>query len=243
MLPFSSSVSRHSASLRRIARGSLLRHRRYCQSAPTSCRPSRVVSFPHWRGTTHCCASPGSGELLFAGSSSVLHRCLNPLPATRSRGDGWISQVPWQPLLRTCPALRPRRTECIRPLRALDVAFRALHDVGSAFRPLSRLNHTACSLAVYASQLGLLRQTPRKTRFPLTATPRGTGLSPARLLQEVSTLRFNSHRFLLFKAFLAHEAAGQVRPHVGSCGVGRPPAKDPSHGCRNASRDLRSTEL
>jgi len=90
---------------------------------------------------------------------------------------------------------------------APDIAFPALHDVGSAFRPLSRLNHTACSLAVYASQLGLLRQTPRKTRFPLTATLGGTGLSPARLLQEVSTLRFRSHRLLLLKAFLAHEAA------------------------------------
>jgi len=157
MLPFSSSVSRHSASLRRIARGSLLRHRRYCQSAPTSCRPSRVVSFPHWRGTTHCCASPGSGELLFAGSSSVLHRCLNPLPATRSRGDGWISQVPWQPLLRTCPALRPRRTECIRPLRCprccLPCASRRRLRIlgpfrGSITRPvhsLSTLRSSDCS--------------------------------------------------------------------------------------------------
>ena len=30
-------------------------------------------------------------------------------------------------------------------------------SVGSAISHISRLNHTACSLAVYASQLGLLR--------------------------------------------------------------------------------------
>jgi hypothetical protein len=40
---------------------------------------------------------------------------------------------------------------------ARDVAFRAADDVGSAFSRISRLNHTACSLAVYASRLGLLR--------------------------------------------------------------------------------------
>ena len=73
----------------------------------------------------------------------------------------------------------------------------------SALRQLSRLHHPACTLAVYASQLGLLRQTPRKTRFPLTATLGGRGLSPLGLQQEVSTLfcSFTSHRFFLIGTY------------------------------------------
>jgi len=43
-------------------------------------------------------------------------------------------------------------------------------------------------------------RTPRKTRFPLAANLVGAGLSPAGLLQEVSTLCFNSHRFPLLEA-------------------------------------------
>jgi len=40
---------------------------------------------------------------------------------------------------------------------ALSVAFRSVDNVGSAIGHLSRLNHTACSLTVYTSPLGLLR--------------------------------------------------------------------------------------
>jgi hypothetical protein len=76
---------------------------------------------------------------------------------------------------------------------ASDVAFPTVDSVGSAIGHISRLNHTACSLAVYASQLGLLRSTPRKTRYPLTATLGGAGLEPAGLHSKVSLRNVTSH--------------------------------------------------
>jgi hypothetical protein len=74
--------------------------------------------------------------------------------------------------LRTCPALRPRRTGCAKATNdAPDVAFRAVDGVGSAFSHLSRLNHTACSLAVYASQLGSLRSNTTQDSLPTGGQP------------------------------------------------------------------------
>jgi len=93
-----------------------------------------------------------------SSSSSELRRCLNPLPSAHSRGD--MRDLPGSPAtpVRTCPALRPRRTGCAKATNdASDVAFRSVDNVGSAFGHLSRLNHTACSFAAYASRLGLLR--------------------------------------------------------------------------------------
>src|SRR5438094_5074126 len=52
-----------------------------------------------------------------------------------------------------------------------DIAFRAADGVGSAFSHLSRLNHTACSLAVYASQLGLLRSNTTQDSLPAGGQP------------------------------------------------------------------------
>ena len=184
MFPLDGSVIRRLASLHRLRAGyrspaSSVLSRRSDFLPPI---PRRFVS--SLRGTTHLCAWPGSGELLFAGSSSVLRRCLNPLPAFRSRGDGWISQVPWQPLLAnmpcsSTPADRVHQASSM-PSMLPSVCFTTSAPHLGPFRGLS---HTACSLAVYASQLGLLRHTPRKTRFPLTATLSGTGFSPARLLR------------------------------------------------------------
>jgi hypothetical protein len=139
VFPFHGSAIRRLASLHRLRAGyrspaSSVLSRRSDFLPPI---PRRFVS--SLRGTTHLCAWPGSGELLFAGSSSVLRRCLNPLPAIRSRGDGWISQVPWQPLLANMPcSSTPADRGHQATHDAFDVAFRALHDVGSAFRPLSR---------------------------------------------------------------------------------------------------------
>src|SRR6266478_2307411 len=68
-------------------------------------------------------------------------------------GNGWASQVPGGPS-RACPALRPRRDRHAKPLRRVDVAFR---NFGTRRLPplsISGLNHTACALAVYASQPG-----------------------------------------------------------------------------------------
>src|SRR5258708_8314116 len=50
MFPISSSLTRRLASLRRIARDSLLRLPRYHQGVPTSCRPFRPTHFSFvWR--------------------------------------------------------------------------------------------------------------------------------------------------------------------------------------------------
>ena len=56
-----------------------------------------------------------------------------------------------------CPALRPRRALHARPPRRVDAAFRLTNDVGARGYYLSRLNHAACTLPVYASQRGSLR--------------------------------------------------------------------------------------
>src|SRR5207244_11332486 len=142
------------------------------------------------------CSPRGSGELLLAGSSSVLRAgasilCLR-LTLVETAGSPRFLGNPFANML-----CSPTPADCMHqaPCDARDVAFRAADDVGSAFSHVSRLNHTACSLAVYASQLGLLRSTPRKTRFPLAANLGGAGLSPAGLLQEGSTTCFNSPLF------------------------------------------------
>ena len=94
----------------------------------------------------------------FAGSSSELRRCLNPLPSPALVETRQDLPGSWATPSRTCSALRPRRTGCAKATNdASDVAFRSVDNVGSAIGHISRLNHTACSLAVYASRLGLLR--------------------------------------------------------------------------------------
>lgn len=151
-------MTRRLASLDRIPRGSVLRLHRYHHGAPTSRRPSRPAPFRSL-GRYHVLLLVARQRgVAVAGSSSVL----TPVPQSSAfdslswrRGDlPGSSATP----VRTCPALRPRRTGCAKATNdAPDVAFRAVDGVGSAFSHLSRLNHTACSLAVYASQLGLLR--------------------------------------------------------------------------------------
>ena len=83
----------------------------------------------------------------------------------------------------TCPALRPRRDRRARPLPRVDVAFRHIDGVGSHDTLISRLNHTARTLAVYASQG---RPPPRKTRFRLAGHPFRAGLEPAGSHRKVS---------------------------------------------------------
>ena len=181
MFPSDGSVTRHSASLHWLPRATVRHLPRYYQSAPTSRCPSRPALFRSLARTTDCCSSRGIGELLLAGSLSELRRCLNPLPSTPTRGDDGISQVPRQPLCGHALLSDPGGPDASGHEDAPDIAFRSVDSVGSTISHLARLNHTACPLAVYASQLGLLRSTPRKTRFPLAANLLGTGLSPAGL--------------------------------------------------------------
>ena len=193
MLPFSSSVSRRLAFLHRIARGSLLRLPRYYQDAPTSRRPSRPIrcSFiDRYRIASASKRGVAVGRLLFGTA---------PVPRS-SRFDraGERRDLPGSCTVpsRTCSALRPRRTSPLKPI-TMGAVLPSLLRTRSAppHSNLSGLNHTACSLAVYASQLGLLRSTPRKTRFSLTATLGEAGLEPAGLFSKVSLSDLNSFRF------------------------------------------------
>jgi hypothetical protein len=140
------------------------------------------------------------------GSSSELRRCLNPLPSTHTRGNGGISQVPRQPLYEHALLFDPGGPDVPRPLTthpmlpSAQLTASAPHSV--TFR--GSITQPARSLSTLRSS-DYSDRTPRKTRFPLAANLDGAGLSPAGLLQEVSTLCFNSHRFPLLVAFLAHQ--------------------------------------
>ena len=86
------------------------------------------------------------------------------------------SQVPGRPL-RTCPALRPRRTAVPGHYRTGDVVFRTLNNVDSAFAPFeaqSRGLHALCVRFAAGVAPG-----PRNTRFRLVANLDRSGLSPA----------------------------------------------------------------
>jgi hypothetical protein len=157
MFPTSSSLTRRLASLHRIARGSLLRLPRYHQGVPTSCRPFRPTHFSFvWRYHALLPVMRKRGVAV-SGSLSELRRCLNPLPSPALVETSRISQVPGQPLREHALLFDPGGPDASGHCDTPDVAFRSVDDVGSAIGHLSRLNHTACSLAVYASRLGLLR--------------------------------------------------------------------------------------
>ena len=70
-------------------------------------------------------------------------------------GENEISQVPGRPL-RTCPALRPRRTADTRPLQHRRCDLPPFEQRRLRICTLSRLHHAACTLSVYASQPGSL---------------------------------------------------------------------------------------
>ena len=83
-----------------------------------------------------------------------------------------------------------------------DIAFRAPDGVGSAIGHISRLNHTAYSLAVYASRLGLLRFEHR-ARLASHWRPTLLGQDSHLLgcIRRFPLCVFHSHRFPLLEAF------------------------------------------
>jgi hypothetical protein len=105
----------------------------------------------------------------------------SPFPLARFRWRWQGLPGSWGAPVRTCPALRPRRDLGTRPARCSGVAFRRLEDVGSRNAVISGLNHTACTLAVYASQ----RRLPDATQDSLPVGgqpfPRGIGYPPGSL--------------------------------------------------------------
>ena len=171
VFPSDDSVIRHSASLHWLPRATVRHLPRYYQSAPTSHHPSRFAPFRSLGRYYGLLLVARQRGVAVAGSSSELRRCLNPLPSTHTRGDGGISQVPRQPLCEHALLFDPGGPRASGHYDAPDIAFRSVDGVGSAFSHLSRLNHTACSLAVYASQLGLLRSNTTQDSLPTGGQP------------------------------------------------------------------------
>lgn len=137
------------------------------RDAPTPCRPSRRTSLPSLGGTPLALA----GSLLFVAErrhSTGQGSLINQSPRSGStRGDDRALPGSWGTRLHTCPARRPRRDLCARPLQRFGAAFRNSNNVGSHHIGLSGLSHTACALAVYASS----------PASPLTAVGVGTSLA------------------------------------------------------------------
>ena len=107
---------------------------------PTSRLPSRLASSPSL-GTNHRFAllrSPGAGRLP-VGLEPLLPRRLSR--RTLNGGEDEISQVPGRPL-RTCPALRPRRTADPRPLQDRRCSLPHFKGASTPHLPLSRLTIT-----------------------------------------------------------------------------------------------------
>ena len=168
--------------------------------APSSGRPLPIRRVP-WGGFPDLAGTLSRLRLLAPPRASLrlLRSALPPLRPLRSprvgrfpRGPGpLLSRRPRR--LHTVERTRPPRflgDPCVHaPLfdpggpptpghyRAGDVVFRWINDVDSATL-LSRLNHAACTLSVYASQPGS-PPGPRNTRFRLVASLDRSGLSPA----------------------------------------------------------------
>jgi len=97
--------------------------------------------------------APGDGERATPGPG-LFDRA--PIPAL-SHGDDQVSQVPGEPPCVHAPLFDPGELFTPGLLRRVDTAFRLPNDVGARGYYLSRLNHAACTLPVYASQRGSLR--------------------------------------------------------------------------------------
>ena len=212
--PLNDSVIRHSASLHWLPRAAVRQLPRYYQSAPTSHRPSRIALFRSLSGTTDCRSSRGGGELPLAGSSSVL----TPVPQSSAfDAHSWrrwdlpgSSATP----LRTCPALRPRRTGHVRPVKTYPMlpsaqltasAPRSVTFRGSITQParlLSTLRGSDCSDRHRARLATQWRPTLL-----------GQDSHPLGCIRRFPRCVFNSHRFPLLEAFLAHQPA--CRRHAG----------------------------
>ena len=85
-------------------------------------------------------------------------------------------------------------------------------SVGSCHFPISGFNHTACMLAVYASQC-CVATTPRKTRFRLVVLLNRAGFEPTELRYEVSaTIASSPSRLRLAHVRLGDGECSNTRP-------------------------------
>jgi hypothetical protein len=109
-----------------------------------------------------------------------------PIPTPYRCGDNRVSQIPEEPLC-TCPAPFGPRWDQTRQASFGMLMLPSVNTTTSAPTiTLSRLNHTACTLAVYASQHGSPRDHARLASGCWPALPGGIGYPQG------STERFQS---------------------------------------------------
>ncbi len=143
------------------------------KSTPTSCRPSRVASFPSLRGTAAAPWLRSRGRKAQRPQARGFFTGL-PEPALRRRRrdlpGSWRTRYE-----RALLSLRPRQDLCARPLPRFDVAFRHSNGVGSRnetdFGAQSHGPPTRCLRFA-----GWITPPPRKTRFRIAGQPFRAGL-------------------------------------------------------------------
>ena len=105
------SMIRRLASLPRLRSGTVRQLHRYYQGAMTSCRPSRRTSLSSFGGTIR--SARVSPPLWPSAAAGRISWSCSPGTSGREMVDGndRISYVPGEPLLCSCPALRPRQDQ------------------------------------------------------------------------------------------------------------------------------------
>ena len=136
------------ASLRGVRVGPVPPLHRYYQDATTPCRSSRVSSLSLDRRYRLCtCPSLPTGT----GAAPVGLVLLSRSPPAPSSGNGRASHVPGRPSCVFALLSDPGRTSASGHQRCSGTAPAGSKTRAPAKR-ISRLNHTASTLAVYASQ-------------------------------------------------------------------------------------------
>jgi hypothetical protein len=150
----------------------------------TSCRPSRRASLPSLGGTTQSArVSPARGRALpQAGLLELVTRYLQPGKSRWKRQDllrSWGTPIVLLPCSSTPVGPTHQAMRCVGAAPAVSTT------KAPAF-VLSRLNHTASALAVYASQAGLPR---RHARLASGCRPSSSGRAwlPAGFQRKVSS--------------------------------------------------------
>jgi len=125
------------------------------RGAPTPDPPSRRASLPSRAGTAPPLVRRSCGTA--SGRSPGLGCSIGRPP--RSAGAETIRSPRFlgNPLVCMPRSSTPASSADLAMLRYADAAFRLTNDVGAREHYLSRLNHAACTLPVYASQGGSLR--------------------------------------------------------------------------------------
>ena len=137
---------------------------RYYQDATTSCLPFRRASFPSLGGTT---VASSVRSFVTEGAKATRPGVFSLWPghsveAACIRGEGRTSQVPAEPQSPVCAC----SSTPAEPTRGSPIASRSAwpplrEPRGLQRLRLSKLNHTASRLAVYASQTGSPRHHAR----------------------------------------------------------------------------------